>query len=165
MPIHPTRFSGRDRGSARDLKKSRALCIRNASQNPNADPIKEVAVKVLDRRRMILVNAGLLVLLALSVVGCALLGPVRLDLSQALQDMSSANPDAEILFRAPAAHPSGSRHRRRYGGLRRRAAGFTRQSARLSADAWRVWGRFFGWNFGTDPFSPLAAAHRRRAPR
>src|SRR5207247_10753937 len=39
-------------------------------------------------------------LLALSVVGCALLGPVRLDLSQALQDIFSANPDAEILFRA-----------------------------------------------------------------
>jgi ABC-type Fe3+-siderophore transport system permease subunit len=57
-------------------------------------------VKVLDRRRMILVNGALLALLALSVVGCALLGPVRLDLSQALQGMFSANPDAEILFRA-----------------------------------------------------------------
>src|SRR6266508_1258285 len=100
MPIHPTRFSGQDRGSARDWKKSRASSIRNASQNPNADPIKEVDVKVLDRRRMILVNGVLLALLAFSVVGCALLGPVRLDLSQALQDMFSANPDAEILFRA-----------------------------------------------------------------
>ncbi len=100
MPIHPTRFSGQDGGSARGGKKSRASCIRNASQNPNGDPIKEVDVKVLDRRRMILVNGVLLALLALSVVGCALLGPVRLDLSQALQDMFAANPDAEILFRA-----------------------------------------------------------------
>ncbi|HEU4344314.1 MAG TPA: iron ABC transporter permease [Candidatus Binatia bacterium] len=57
-------------------------------------------MKVLDRRKMILVNGMLLVLLALSVVGCALLGPVRLDLSQALQNMFSANPDAEIFFRA-----------------------------------------------------------------
>src|SRR2546427_1047913 len=100
MPIHPTRFSGQDRGSARDWKKSRASCIRSASQHLNANPIKEVDVKVLDRRRMILVNGVLLALLALSVVGCALLGPVRLDLSQALQDIFSANPDAEILFRA-----------------------------------------------------------------
>src|SRR4030095_8746323 len=73
---------------------------RNASQNPTGDPIKEVDVKVLDRRRMILVNGVLLALLALSVIGCALLGPVRLDLSQALQDMFAANSDAEILFRA-----------------------------------------------------------------
>jgi ABC-type Fe3+-siderophore transport system permease subunit len=100
MPIHLTRFSGQDRGSARDWKKSRASCIRSASQHLNANPIKEADVKVLDRRRMILVNGALLALLALSVVGCALLGPVRLDLSQALQDMFSANPDAEILFRA-----------------------------------------------------------------
>src|SRR5213594_2798477 len=100
MPIHPTRFSGQDRGSARDWKKSRASCIRSASQHLNANPIKKVDVKVLDRRRMILVNGVLLALLALSVVGCALLGPVRLDLSQALQDIFSANPDAEILFRA-----------------------------------------------------------------
>jgi iron complex transport system permease protein len=57
-------------------------------------------VKVLDRSKMIWVNGVLLALLVLSVVGCALLGPVRLDLSQALQNMFSANPDAEIFFRA-----------------------------------------------------------------
>ncbi len=49
---------------------------------------------------MIWVNGALLALLALSVLGCALLGPVRLDLAQALRDLSAANPDAEILFRA-----------------------------------------------------------------
>ena len=49
---------------------------------------------------MIWVNGLLLALLVLSVIGCTLLGPVRLDLSQALQNIFSANPDAEILFRA-----------------------------------------------------------------
>lgn len=49
---------------------------------------------------MILVNGVLLALLALSIVGCSLLGPVRLDLSQALQNIFSSNPDAEIFFRA-----------------------------------------------------------------
>jgi iron complex transport system permease protein len=49
---------------------------------------------------MILVNGVLLALLALSIVGCSLLGPVRLDLSQALQNVFSSNPDAEIFFRA-----------------------------------------------------------------
>ena len=49
---------------------------------------------------MIWVNGLLLALLVLSIVGCTLLGPVRLDLSQALQNIFSANPDAEILFRA-----------------------------------------------------------------
>ncbi|HET9549564.1 MAG TPA: iron chelate uptake ABC transporter family permease subunit, partial [Candidatus Binatia bacterium] len=57
-------------------------------------------MKVLDRRKMIFVNGVLLALLALSIVACALLGPVRLDLSRALRDLSFANPDAEILFRA-----------------------------------------------------------------
>ena len=57
-------------------------------------------MKVLDRRKMIGVNSALLALLALSVVGCALLGPVRVDLSHAWQNMFSANPDAEIFFRA-----------------------------------------------------------------
>ena len=57
-------------------------------------------MKVLDRKKMILVNGVLLVLLALSIVGCALLGPVRLDLTQALQNIFSSNPDSEILFRA-----------------------------------------------------------------
>src|ERR671919_2533936 len=101
MPIRPIRFFGPDLGSARDSKKSPASCIRSVSREPNTDSIKkETAVKVLDRRKMILVNGVLLALLALSVVGCALLGPVRLDISQALQNMFSANPDAEILFRA-----------------------------------------------------------------
>ena len=59
-----------------------------------------MAVQVLDRRKMIWVNGLLLALLVLSIVGCTLLGPVRLDLSQALQNIFSANPDAEILFRA-----------------------------------------------------------------
>jgi len=49
---------------------------------------------------MLWVNGLLLALLVLSVVGCTLLGPVRLDLSQALANIFSANPDAEILFRA-----------------------------------------------------------------
>src|ERR687896_216742 len=49
---------------------------------------------------MICVNGALLILLALSIVGCALLGPVRLNLSQALGNLSAANPDAEIFFRA-----------------------------------------------------------------
>ena len=57
-------------------------------------------MKVLDRKKMIWVNGLLLALLVLSVIGCTLLGPVRLDLSQALQNIFSANPEAEILFRA-----------------------------------------------------------------
>ena len=57
-------------------------------------------MKVLDRRKMLLVNGVLLALLLLSMLACALFGPVRLDLSQALQSPFSANPDAEIFFRA-----------------------------------------------------------------
>jgi iron complex transport system permease protein len=49
---------------------------------------------------MLLVNGVLLALLLLSMLACALFGPVRLDLSQALQSPFSANPDAEIFFRA-----------------------------------------------------------------
>jgi iron complex transport system permease protein len=49
---------------------------------------------------MISINGMLLALLAFSIVACALLGPVRLDLSQALRNVFSANPDAEIFFRA-----------------------------------------------------------------
>src|ERR1051325_2386338 len=49
---------------------------------------------------MLLVNGALLALLLLSMLACALFGPVRLDLSQALQRPFSANPDAEIFFRA-----------------------------------------------------------------
>lgn len=57
-------------------------------------------MKVLDRKKMIWVNGALLILLALSVIACALLGPVRLDLARAWQNIFAANPDAEILFRA-----------------------------------------------------------------
>ena len=57
-------------------------------------------MKVLDRRKMIWVNGVLLALLALSVVGCTLFGPVRLDLSHALQNIFSANPDAGNFYRA-----------------------------------------------------------------
>jgi iron complex transport system permease protein len=60
----------------------------------------EVAVKVLDRRKMLVVNGVLLALLAISVLVCALLGPVRLELSRLLENLSAANPDLEILFRA-----------------------------------------------------------------
>ena len=62
--------------------------------------IKEVVVKVLDRKKMFIVNGALLALLVLSIVACTLLGPVRIDLSRALGDLALANPDAEILFRA-----------------------------------------------------------------
>jgi len=57
-------------------------------------------VKVLSRKKMIQVNGGLLILLALSVIGCTLLGPVPVNLSQALENFFSADPNAEILFRA-----------------------------------------------------------------
>jgi iron complex transport system permease protein len=57
-------------------------------------------VKILHRKKMLWVNGVLLGLLAVSIIGCALIGPVRLDLSQALGDIFSANPDAEIFFRA-----------------------------------------------------------------
>ena len=39
-------------------------------------------MKVLDRRKMIWVNGLLLALLVLSVIGCTLLGPVRLESSK-----------------------------------------------------------------------------------
>jgi iron complex transport system permease protein len=57
-------------------------------------------VKVLDRKKMLVVNGVLLALLAFSVIACTLLGPVRLELSRVLQNLSAANPDVEILFRA-----------------------------------------------------------------
>jgi iron complex transport system permease protein len=57
-------------------------------------------VKVLDRKKLFLVNSILLALLVLSAAACTLLGPVRLDLSQALTHLFSSNPDAEILLRA-----------------------------------------------------------------
>ena len=48
---------------------------------------------------MIVVLGVLFVLLIVSAVGCALLGPVRLDLGRALGNLFSPDPDAEILFR------------------------------------------------------------------
>ena len=56
-------------------------------------------MNVLNRSRMIQVNGVLLVLLILSLIGCSLLGPVPLDLSQALKNFSVPNSNAEILFR------------------------------------------------------------------
>src|SRR5947207_2131822 len=47
---------------------------------------------------MLIVNGALLALLAASLVACALVGPVAIDLKRALGDFFS--PDAEILFRA-----------------------------------------------------------------
>ena len=55
-------------------------------------------MKVLDRKKMLIVNGALLALLAASLVACALVGPVAIDLKRALGDFFS--PDAEILFRA-----------------------------------------------------------------
>jgi iron complex transport system permease protein len=49
---------------------------------------------------MILVNGVLLILLALSIITCTLLGPTRIDLSKAFENFFSSNADAEILFRA-----------------------------------------------------------------
>jgi iron complex transport system permease protein len=49
---------------------------------------------------MIRVNGGLLILLIFSIIGSILLGPVPLNLLQALRDFSSANPDTDILLRA-----------------------------------------------------------------
>jgi iron complex transport system permease protein len=49
---------------------------------------------------MILVNSGLLILLVLTAAACTLLGPVRLDLSEALKNIFSNTADAEILLRA-----------------------------------------------------------------
>ena len=57
-------------------------------------------MKVLSRRKMILANGILLLALILTVIGCSLLGPVRLDLFQAFGNLSGANPHADILFRA-----------------------------------------------------------------
>lgn len=57
-------------------------------------------MKVLDRRKMIWVNGVLLALLALSVVGCTLFGPVRVNLANVWSNLFSANPDAQIVFRA-----------------------------------------------------------------
>ncbi len=57
-------------------------------------------MNVLNRRKMILVNGVLLILLALSIITCAFLGPTHVNLSKALENLFSSNADAEILFRA-----------------------------------------------------------------
>jgi len=57
-------------------------------------------VKVLSRKKMIQANGILLMGLVVTVIGCSLLGPVTVDLSQALDRLSIANPHADILFRA-----------------------------------------------------------------
>jgi iron complex transport system permease protein len=49
---------------------------------------------------MVWANGMLLVLLVFSIIACAMLGPVHLDLAQALQNIFSTNADAEIFFRA-----------------------------------------------------------------
>lgn len=56
-------------------------------------------MEVLNRRRMIWVNGVLVLLLILSAIGCSLLGPVTLDLSQAFTNFFSPDSNAEILFR------------------------------------------------------------------
>ncbi len=57
-------------------------------------------MNVLNRRKMIEVNGILFLLLVVTVAACALIGPVRIDLYRALQNIFSADPNAEILFRA-----------------------------------------------------------------
>jgi iron complex transport system permease protein len=48
---------------------------------------------------MIQVNGILLLLLILSIVGCALVGPVPIDVKRAFANIFSPDPNAEILFR------------------------------------------------------------------
>jgi len=57
-------------------------------------------VKVLSRRRMVLVNGLLLLLLFISFVGSTLLGPVSINLSEAIRGLFSGGPHTDILFRA-----------------------------------------------------------------
>jgi iron complex transport system permease protein len=49
---------------------------------------------------MIQVNGALLLLLILTIIGCSVLGPVRLNLSLAIKNFFSPDANAEILFRA-----------------------------------------------------------------
>jgi iron complex transport system permease protein len=49
---------------------------------------------------MIQVNGALLLLLIVTIIGCSVLGPVRLDLSSAIRNFFSPDANAEILFRA-----------------------------------------------------------------
>lgn len=55
---------------------------------------------VLSWRRMILVNGILLLLLLVSFLGSALLGPVSIDLREAIRGLSVGGPYSDILFRA-----------------------------------------------------------------
>ena len=57
-------------------------------------------MNVLTRRKMIQVNAFLLLLLILTIIGCSVLGPVRLNLMLAIKNFFSPDANAEILFRA-----------------------------------------------------------------
>ena len=57
-------------------------------------------MKVLDRKKMIEVNGILFLALILSILGCALLGPVPLDLSRVIKNFFSPDLNVEILFRA-----------------------------------------------------------------
>ena len=57
-------------------------------------------MNVLSRRKMIQVNAFLLLLLILTIIGCSVLGPVRLNLMLAIKNFFSPDANAEILFRA-----------------------------------------------------------------
>jgi iron complex transport system permease protein len=100
MPIRRTKSSAPDRASAKASKKSPGSFTPNALSGRETATRKEVAVKILDRRKMVVVNGALLALLAISVIACALLGPVRLELSRLLQNLSAADPAVEILFRA-----------------------------------------------------------------
>lgn len=57
-------------------------------------------MNILDRRKMIQVNAVLLFLLILTIISCSILGPVPVDLSLAIRNFFSPDANAEILFRA-----------------------------------------------------------------
>ena len=56
-------------------------------------------MNVLNRRKMIQVNGTLLLLAVASVIGCSILGPVRIDLTRVMGHLFSPDPDAEILIR------------------------------------------------------------------
>jgi iron complex transport system permease protein len=57
-------------------------------------------VNVLTRRKLILVNASLLLVLLITIIGCSVLGPVRVNLTLAIKNFFSPEANAEILFRA-----------------------------------------------------------------
>jgi iron complex transport system permease protein len=57
-------------------------------------------VNVLTRNKLIQVNAGLLLLLMATIIGCSILGPVRLNFFLAIRNFFAPDTNAEILFRA-----------------------------------------------------------------